>query len=383
MLSLSREEAASDNSRTSKKLDSDRFWQPQLSVLRLLPGFSAWDDQAEFSMAEEGRRYRPEGDPASPEYIPVRIMAKHEQFLTSRVSAQHATTALFTTSRSSLAPQTLNASSEHPNWGWSSYVGELEVQLLQPKFNYYKYPFDGQTIVLCDSRTHAARYTWTIEVSGNNGDPVHLFNCHGGGITSNVLRGMNLTRTPLRVHGEEVTLDEVLLPATGEWLLDGDLEDAVRDREILTTFRAPFTLTQASVFFAQIWLFHELDDEGNPKLHTCKVELYIRRNPMVYFIKGVLLTIAVVLGSLLTAGYLHPEEHIGDRCAVLFIAFLILITNSTPLGFKPRSFEHVRPIDRCLNPCADSADGFGIGTPLSPALARYLQFGPVNARARR
>mmetsp|Transcript_14315 Transcript_14315/g.42586 ORF Transcript_14315/g.42586 Transcript_14315/m.42586 type:complete len:269 (+) Transcript_14315:224-1030(+) len=144
---------------------------------------------------------------------------------------------------------------------------------------------------------------------------------------------MNLTRTPLRVHGEEVTLDEVLLPATGEWLLDGDLEDAVRDREILTTFRAPFTLTQASVFFAQIWLFHELDDEGNPKLHTCKVEVYIRRNPMVYFTKGVLLTIAVVLGSLLTAGYLHPEEHIGDRCAVLFIAFLILITNmQTDLG---------------------------------------------------
>ena len=63
------------------------------------------------------------------------------------------------------------------------------------------------------------------------------------------------------------------------------------------------------------------------------MEVHIRRNPLVYFIKGVLLTIAVVLGSLLTAGYLHPEEHIGDRCAVLFIAFLILITNmQTDLG---------------------------------------------------
>ena len=86
----------------------------------------------------------------------------------------------------------------------------------------YKYPFDHQII------------TWTIEVSGNNGDPVHLFNCHGGGRSSSVLRGMNLTRTPLRVHGEEVSLDEVLLPATGEWWLDGDLEDAVRRHKTLT-----------------------------------------------------------------------------------------------------------------------------------------------------
>ena len=35
----------------------------------------------------------------------------------------------------------------------------------------------------------------------------------------------------------------------------------------------------------------------------------------------------------MTALYLHPEEHVGDRCAVLFIAFLILVTNmQTDLG---------------------------------------------------
>eukprot|EP00966_Prymnesium_polylepis_P117727 2721589-Prymnesium_polylepis.1 len=59
---------------------------------------------------------------------------------------------------------------------------------------------------------------------------------------------------------------------------------------------------------------------------------------MVYFTKGVLLTIAVVLGSLLTAGYLHPEEHIGDRCAVLFIAFLI-----------PVSYTHLRAHETLMN----------------------------------
>ena len=56
-------------------------------------------------------------------------------------------------------------------------------------------------------------------------------------------------------------------------------------------------------------------------------------------VKGVFLTVAVVLGSLLTAGFLHPEDHIGDRCAVLFIAFLILVTNmQTDLGLGRLSY---------------------------------------------
>jgi hypothetical protein len=54
MLSLSREEADSDNARTDKKKDSNRFWQPNFSVLRLLPGFTAWDELATFSMAGTG-----------------------------------------------------------------------------------------------------------------------------------------------------------------------------------------------------------------------------------------------------------------------------------------------------------------------------------------
>jgi len=252
MLSLSREEADSDNARTDKKKDSNRFWQPKFSVLRLLPGFTAWDELATFSMADTVE-YRPIGDPSTEFYTP-----------------------------------TLNSSSEYPDLGWSHYTGDLEVQLLQPQFDYYKYPFDKQVI------------TWTMDVAGNNGDPVHVYDCSGGGRSSEVTRGMKLNETHFR-DGKEVSLDEMLLPATGEWQLDGDLEDAIS-------------------------FHHETDGTGTPLLNTCTMKIRIRRNPIVYFIKGVVLTVAVVLGSLLTAGYLHPEEHIGDRCAVLFIAFLILIT---------------------------------------------------------
>ena len=76
-----------------------------------------------------------------------------------------------------------------------------------------------------------------------------------------------------------------------------------------------------------VLLSHPLDNQGVPEPHKCHVQIRIKRSPVVYFVKGIVLTIAVVLGSVLTSVYLHPEEHIGDRAAVLFIAFLILITN--------------------------------------------------------
>ena len=41
----------------------------------------------------------------------------------------------------------------------------------------------------------------------------------------------------------------------------------------------------------------------------------------------------MVLGALLTSVFMHPDDHIGDRSACLFIAFLILVTNmQTDLG---------------------------------------------------
>lgn len=41
-----------------------------------------------------------------------------------------------------------------------------------------------------------------------------------------------------------------------------------------------------------------------------------------------------MFGSILTALAMHPGEHVGDRAAVLFIAFLIALTNmaTTDLG---------------------------------------------------
>ena len=56
-------------------------------------------------------------------------------------------------------------------------------------------------------------------------------------------------------------------------------------------------------------------------------QVVIQRNFLVYLMKSMVTTVLVVMGSLLTACFMHPEENIGDRFAVLFIAFLILITN--------------------------------------------------------
>jgi hypothetical protein len=39
------------------------------------------------------------------------------------------------------------------------------------------------------------------------------------------------------------------------------------------------------------------------------------------------MTILVVEGALLTSVFMHPKDHICDRSACLFIAFLILVTN--------------------------------------------------------
>eukprot|EP00966_Prymnesium_polylepis_P224309 5188766-Prymnesium_polylepis.2 len=45
------------------------------------------------------------------------------------------------------------------------------------------------------------------------------------------------------------------------------------------------------------------------------------------------MTVIVVMGSILTAQSLDLDDHVGDRCAVLFIAFLILVTSmQTDMG---------------------------------------------------
>ena len=74
-------------------------------------------------------------------------------------------------------------------------------------------------------------------------------------------------------------------------------------------------------------MMHNLNIDGTPQYDTCNFELTIGRVWLVYFVKSMLTTIVVVIGSVYTALFLHPEDHLGDRAAVLFIAFLILVTN--------------------------------------------------------
>jgi hypothetical protein len=51
--------------------------------------------------------------------------------------------------------------------------------------------------------------------------------------------------------------------------------------------------------------------------HLSALQVVIRRNFVVFFVKSMVTTILVVIGSLLTACFMHPEENIGDRFAVV------------------------------------------------------------------
>ena len=137
---------------------------------------------------------------------------------------------------------------------------------------YFHYPFDNQTIVM------------KLQVAGAS-----LMNCNGG---YQVLAEMGLT---------EENKNELLLPSTKEWTLQGTLSESV-------SFR------------------HEVVN-GVPDLSTCTMRINVTRNSQVFLFKAILTTILVVIGSLFTALYMHPEDYVGDRCAVLFISFLILVTN--------------------------------------------------------
>ena len=128
---------------------------------------------------------------------------------------------------------------------------------------------------------------------GHTHDRTVITTCHGNGITSPVVSDMGLT---------EDNAATLLLPETKEWYLDGSLEDSL-------------TFTP---------------HEGGS---ICQMHMKIRRNMTVYLVKNLMLTVLLVLGSLLTTLFLHPEDMVGDRTNVLFIAFLILITNmQTDLG---------------------------------------------------
>jgi len=107
---------------------------------------------------------------------------------------------------------------------------------------------------------------------------------------------------------DSATLVETkLLPFTKEWYIARSARDSLR-------------------------MHHPVVD-GTTRYDMCDFELVIQRSFLVFFVKSMVTTLVVVVGSLVTALFLHPEEQVGDRCSVLFIAFLILVYNmQTDLG---------------------------------------------------
>jgi len=152
---------------------------------------------------------------------------------------------------------------------------EVELQVSQSGFDFFYYPFDTQVLRV------------TLQV-----DNAYIFTCDS--ITAiQIMEGFNRSLE---------SMESMLLPFTGEWKFVNGQVKSVR-------------------------MMHNLNPDGTPQYDTCNFELTIGRVWLVYFVKTMLTTIVVVIGSVYTALFLHPEDHLGDRAAVLFIAFLILVTN--------------------------------------------------------
>lgn len=170
----------------------------------------------------------------------------------------------------------------------ATFSGETPIIVTQ-KFNYFYYPFDTQIFQIA------------LKVDGSN-----ITNCEdsGNGLLDQAYPLANMALTLADVQ-------EKLLGAEGTsiWRLDPT--------------KGAHAVTSA----------HPVGANGNPALDVCEVKIYLRRNYVVYLTKYMMMTVMVVIGSILTANSLYAEDHTGDRCAVLFIAFLILVTSmQTDLG---------------------------------------------------
>jgi len=95
---------------------------------------------------------------------------------------------------------------------------------------------------------------------------------------------------------------ELLLPPTKEFTFIGTLDEAVEVR-------------------------HMLDDDGQVMPDTCELTFHVRRNPTVFLFRSVATTIIVSFGSMICALLMHIEDNAGNRETVLFVAFLIALSN--------------------------------------------------------
>ena len=150
---------------------------------------------------------------------------------------------------------------------WS---GSIEYDVLTG-FTYRDFPFDRQTIELRLTVADADLYTCTER---------------------DAFLAMGLT---------DHNVQEKLLPSSGQWRVDGSLASALT-------------------------LHHPLDsDSGEVDRSSCVVQLRLRRDWFVFFFKQICTVLLVTSGGLL-ALLMNPDELLGDRCAQLLVAVLILVT---------------------------------------------------------
>jgi len=167
-----------------------------------------------------------------------------------------------------------------------SWTASVAYRQLQPDFKPFYFPFDSQTISL------------SIRIP-----QTHIYGCHGGA-DSPLLRAMDMAHEGPGSF-DATDLAAYLLPPTGEFFFNGDPSTAITIR-------------------------HMTKGQGAQKVEdyqSCEIIFNVRRNFQVFFVRSILTTIIVIGGSIATALLMHPGEHTGDREAVLFIAFLISVTN--------------------------------------------------------
>mmetsp|Transcript_9115 Transcript_9115/g.23876 ORF Transcript_9115/g.23876 Transcript_9115/m.23876 type:complete len:1171 (+) Transcript_9115:57-3569(+) len=271
MLSMSFEQGLSDIARENARSTRARFWVPTLQPgSASAPGFKTVDEEASFAL---------DANPEGMEWIEgyggalPEVSAAANGHEANSPSAAVAAAAYVSTHVEGHA-----SCVECASW-----TGDMELQLLQPHHDFFYYPFDLQRLEVA------------IHIPGT-----HLYGCTGTGADSPVLASIGLT---------EENKNEKLLPPTGEWSLKQRLGESIK-------------------------VAHPRDKRGREKLEYCVVTIHASREPTVFIFRSLITTIIVVFGSMMTALLMHPEQHSGDRAAVLYIAFLISLTNmaTTDLG---------------------------------------------------
>ena len=238
MLSFNKEAGRSDNARFAKDQLLQRFWTLRIDGTSLVPGYDVFDESA---IVQTDRNtswvagFAPEGASATCEYCVTR-------------------------------------------------EAEVELHVVQPRFDFYYYPFDTQILKA------------TVLVEGTHPNEVNLYTCESDQYNEeNPFPSLRL----MYPFNSKLDMERKLLPFTKQWLLGRNTSQSI-------TMRHPIV-------------------NGVKRYDMCEIDIRIARSSTVYFVKYMITNIVVVFGSLFSSAYLHPEDNIGDRFAVLFIAFLIIV----------------------------------------------------------